>query len=56
MEELGYLRVDVSNWFGFALIGLEDFQELFVNFRLLRESVLSQVSQGLVALSQRNNS
>ena len=45
MEEQCYLRIDVLYWFGFTLIGLQDLKELFINFRLLSETVLLTLAQ-----------
>jgi hypothetical protein len=40
VEEPGNLAVNVLNWLGFALIGLQDFEELFVNVWMGGKSVL----------------
>jgi hypothetical protein len=42
VEEVGDLRVDVLNGFGFSLISLKNLEKLLVDFRLLGESVLSR--------------
>jgi hypothetical protein len=44
MKQLCDLRVDVLYRFRLALIGLEDFEELFVDLGLLCKSILDVVS------------
>lgn len=44
MKESGDLGIDVLNGLCLTLIGLQDFQELLVNFWLLSKPILPQIS------------
>lgn len=42
VKQSGHLRVDVLNRFLFALVGLQDFEKLFIDFGFVLETVLEK--------------
>ena len=55
MEESGDLSVDVLNGLLLSLVGLKNLQKLFVNFRLILETILEQRSESLLQTAQKES-